>query len=189
MEAANHLQIGSHEHGHHLDWSCGHAIDYCGPVLQLIMEMIGMSRPCPPINESLKRTSVLLFTMLKYRSDLWSKEAMRPSNTCWAIIWRIKKMSDQVESSSSTAVIALVVAIVAIAVVVMLFWQPWVAQPASSSTTVIHDTQTTPAASSPPVIVNPPAAAPGNTKIDIHNDVPKSDPPTNGGATGAGNTP
>ncbi len=97
---------------------------------------------------------------------------------------------DGVESSGSAVMIVFFVTIVAIVIGVMVFWQPWVAQPASSSTTVIHETQTTPAASSPPIIVNPPAAAPGNTKIDIHNEVPKNDPPTtSGGTTGAGNTP
>ena len=91
--------------------------------------------------------------------------------------------------SSSTGVVVLVLALLAAVVIAMVVWQPWAAVPATApqnSTTVIHDTQTQPAPNSQPVIVNPPATQ-GDTKVEIHNNVPKSDPPTKTGGTG--NTP
>ena len=83
-----------------------------------------------------------------------------------------------VESSNSTALIVLVVAIIAIAVIAMVMWQPWAAQvPQSSTTTIIREGQQQPAPDNRPIIVNPPATQ-GDTKIDIHNEVPPvKDPP------------
>ena len=95
---------------------------------------------------------------------------------------------DTVESSS-TAVIVGVLAIIAAVVIALVWWQPWAAPvvtPQSNSTTVIHDTQTQPALNSPPVIVNPPAVQGGDTKVNIHNEVPKTDSPP---PAAAGNTP
>ena len=92
---------------------------------------------------------------------------------------RFVKVNDveTVESSNSTALIVLFVTVIAVVVIGLMFWQPWAAaQPQSSTTTIIHEGQT-PAPNNQPIIVNPPAnsAAPGNTKIDIHNDIPKQD--------------
>jgi hypothetical protein len=82
-----------------------------------------------------------------------------------------------VESSNSTALIVFVVAIIAIAVIAMVMWQPWATpQPQSNSTTIIRETQSK-APDNRPIIVNPPAVQ-GDTKIDIHNEVPPAkDPP------------
>lgn len=97
---------------------------------------------------------------------------------------------ETVDSTNSTALIVFVVSLLAIAVIALAFWQPWATQtPQSNSTTIIREgqAQQPQQPNSTPIIVNPPASNPGDTKIDIHNEIPKQDPPktdTNaGGAT------